>query len=318
MTFGLPSGLAADTKEITWVLAHTPASVFERAAKAFSSEVYQKTDKKITVRVISANDLLSRKAGAHEALNAVRSGTAQMSQVYTSILAVDSPDLLALDLPFLFRSHAHAEKVLEGKIGQKLLASLDKKQLKGLAFTYSGGYEVIPTTTKEIHKLEDLKGMRIRTTSSPISRQTLLSWGAEPVSMDVDESTDSLKKNLIDGKETTYARFTDAKEHEVVKIVNETEHRLFLTGVVINQDFFSSLPKEHQTVIANAALRAARMEREQSIEDGIASRKSASQHGVKIIALSKSEHARLELASLPVYEKFPEHRALVKQIKAVK
>ena len=88
----------------------------------------------------------------------MQSGNAEMTQIHVSHLGLwNAPDFFALELPFLFDSHEHCARVLEGTVGENLLSDLEKNTpVKGLAFTYSGGYRLI-AADKEIKTAEDLK-----------------------------------------------------------------------------------------------------------------------------------------------------------------
>ena len=96
-----------------------------------------------------------------------------MSQMYTTTLGEFNKDLFVLDMPFLFRSHEHAAQVLEGQIGQSLMAGLAKSSnIQGLAFTYSGGYRMI-AATKALKTVDDFKDVRIRIADRSLCRCAL-------------------------------------------------------------------------------------------------------------------------------------------------
>ena len=66
---------------------------------------------------------------------------------------------MALSLPYLFKSHDHATRVFEGEVGKNLLTHLDNNvQVKGLCFTYSGGYKMLASDTP-VQCMEELKGL---------------------------------------------------------------------------------------------------------------------------------------------------------------
>merc|ERR1719356_1978530 len=75
------------------------------------------------------------KVTKHDLLDLMESGDIEMSQMYTSTLGrKHNRDMWALDMPFLFKDHEHARKVLEGDIGHKLMDDLSKTtNVKGLA-----------------------------------------------------------------------------------------------------------------------------------------------------------------------------------------
>ena len=209
-------GIAGETapqtpKTYLWVIAHEPIDLFKAAADQFSNEIAEKTHGNIKINVMTLPEYAKvynagKEISPDQFLKIVQEGKIQFSQTYTTELGRYSPDMYVLDLPFLFRSHEHAKHVLEGKVGEQLLASVTSEHVRGLAFTYSGGYRILPSK-KKIAKLEDFKGMRIRTSGSPVAQATFKALGAEPVVMGLNQIGDSMKDGDIVAGESTYARF---------------------------------------------------------------------------------------------------------------
>ena len=93
----------------------------------------------------------------HDLLDLMEQGKIEMSQMYTTWLAekVDQ-DMLALDMPFIFTDHDHATRVLEGEVGEFLLNKItEKSNVRGMAFTYSGGFRNV-ISSKKVDRLSDL------------------------------------------------------------------------------------------------------------------------------------------------------------------
>jgi TRAP-type C4-dicarboxylate transport system substrate-binding protein len=93
----------------------------------------------------------------HDLLDLMEQGKIEMSQMYTTWLAekIDQ-DMLALDMPFIFADHDHATRVLEGEVGEFLLNKItEKSNVRGMAFTYSGGFRNV-ISSKKVDRLSDL------------------------------------------------------------------------------------------------------------------------------------------------------------------
>ena len=231
-------------------------------------------------------------------------GKLEMTQTYTPLLGQFDMDLWALDLPFLFRDHAHAAAVLDGPIGQRLLKGLLHFNLRGLAFTYSGGFRMIATKDREIHRWEDLNGLKMRTSYSPVSIRLMEQLGVTPVPSRTEDVQDLADSGEIDAAESTYPRYWALGHNKSLKTINETYHSLFLTAIVVNERFFKSLPKAYQASLEGAAKQAAVMERAQSISDGETARKSAQEMGLKIVTMSEPERRRFAERTESMYERF--------------
>ena len=307
--------------KIRWILAHEPIGLFQRAAKRFSAELESRAPGQVVIELLTLREYADKYnkgvlPDQGEVVNLMKNGNVEMSQLYTTTLGRWDNDLYALDLPFLFRDHEHAQKVLDGKIGKSLLAGLaDGGAVRGLAFTYSGGYRVIPALTA-IHKIEDFKGMKIRTSSSPVAEDTFLLLGAKPVVMDLEAIGSSMKQGLIQAAESTYPRFYSMRQNEFSKVLNDTKHSLFLTSIVVSDSFWKGLSPDLQSAIANAAQIAGRIERDEAIQDAEVTKAKCAQDGVQVVTLSPAEEAKFKSVTSSLYKKYKSYftKGLVESI----
>lgn len=297
-----------DIIKIRWVLAHEPVDLFKEAADFFSKEMKKKTNGKVLVEVMTVPEYErayngNKKMKSSEVVKYIQQGKIEMSQTYTTDLGVVNPDMFVLDLPFLFKDHGHAKKTLEGDVGEQLLAGLSQSNLRGLAFTYSGGYRIIPSN-KPIAKVEDFKGLKIRTSNSPVAQDTFRMLGATPVPMGLDDISSAVATKRIEGAESTYPRFYSMKQNEFSSVLNDTQHSLFLTSIILNEKTWQSLSEQEKKAFKETAIAAARLERDQSIRDAVATREKCIEEGIKVYELSKSEQAKFKKVMAPLYEKY--------------
>lgn len=296
-------------RHVKWVLAHEPIELFIRAAKKFADEVNSKAPGQLDIEVMTMSEYAEKYnngvvVGKHDLVDLLDTGAIEMSQTYTITLGKINKDFYALDLPFLFKDHDHAGRVFEGEIGAGLLDSLQQsKKIKGLAFTYSGGFRIIPGN-ETVAKIEDLRGMKMRTSFSPVAIETFKTLGADVVPMELEELSENLGSANVAVGESTYPRVYALGHDKVSKVINHTEHSLFLTSILIGSEFWDSLTSELQTVVSQAALAAARYERELSIQDIELVQKRAEADGIEIVKMSKEEQARFADATKVVYSKF--------------
>lgn len=310
---------AAEKKkhEIKWLLAHDPVSLFIEAANYFAKEVEKRTEGEVEVSILTTKDLDPKKynvkhvynkkykvVSPNEVIRLLMDGQVQMTQTYTTSLGKYNSQLWILDLPYLFRDHAHATKVLDGEIGTRLMAGLGKNNMKGLAFTYSGGFRILPTNGREIRKMEDFKGLKVGTSGSPVAKAVFEELGGLGVSMPLVKGKEMTKKGLVEGIETTYPRLYSMGQNKVSKVMNDTKHSLFLTSIVINQKFYKDLPEKHRKIVREVAKEAAALERDISIKDGIKTKEKCVKDGFKVVELPLSEQLRIKKAVAPLHQKF--------------
>lgn len=257
---------------IKWIIFHQPVDIFLRTANAFSEEISQLTNNRINVEVYTLDDYCKKfkdQLSIHP-MALIESGETQMSQMYTNDLAeARATDFYALELPFLFRSHDHATKVMEGSIGENLLNNTlpSTTKVRGLAFTYSGGYRVM-ASSKKIRSADDLKGLNIGVRTNPIYADMAKAFGCESTSIVESDVEDTKKlRTKINTIETTLPRYVVEADRKVHKHIVNTAHSLFLTTLIINENFWNSLSIDDQISMRKAALNSARKERNWSIED---------------------------------------------------
>ena len=299
-------------KHIKWVLAHEPISLFLRAAEVFVADVNARAPGQFNIEVMTMSEYSNKynngvEVSKHDLVDLMDQGLIQMSQTYTITLGKINKDFYALDLPFLFSDHDHATRVFEGAVGQQLLDSLEEsKNVKGLAFTYSGGFRIIPGN-EAVSKIEDLRGMKVRTSHSPVAIDTFKAVGADVVPMELEELTTGLEQADVTVGESTYPRVYALGQDRVSRVVNHTEHSLFLTSILVGTDFWNTLTAEQQHTIGLAAKTAARAERTLSIADIAATQERCEQDGIQVVKMSKAEQYRFAQATESVYAKYQDY-----------
>jgi C4-dicarboxylate-binding protein DctP len=284
-----------------------------KVAETFANEVNEKTNGMFNIEVLSLSDYAAKYNGGnaitkHDLLGLIDSGAIEMSHIYSNWLGDYNKDLHALDLPFLFKDHDHVDRVLEGEIGQELLANVAKNSnVQGLAFTYSGGYKIVPAK-KAITKVEDFQGLDIRTSKSPVCMEIFSTLGAKPnQSIDIEYLTEAGKAGLVDGGESTYVRVFPLNQTEAFSYINETNHNLLLTSIIVNKDWMSQFDEETKQILSDAAFTAARQERRQSVADvpGIIAEFQAK--GVQLVTMTEEEKQKFVEATTSVYNKFEDY-----------
>ena len=296
-------------KTIRWVIAHEPIDLFLKAAQRFSTSVKAKTKGAIDIEILSLTEYsqkynAGKRVTKHDLLQLMEDGVVEMSQMYTTWLGHYNKDMFVLDMPFLFRDHTHADSVLEGDIGEYILNGLAKTPVRGLAFTYSGGYRIIPAN-KELSTVEAFRGTKIRTARSPVAIDTFNALGAEVNStVELEEMNEAADSGVIDAGESTFVRVIPLKQNESFEYVNDTAHSLFLTSIIIATKFWDTLDAETQQIMKDAALDAARAERKEAVEQIPEIIADCKQKNVPVVSMSAEETDKFKTLVAPLYDKY--------------
>ena len=300
------------TTKIRWVIAHEPLNLFIRAAEDFERKVNaEQSEHKIEVEIMTLTEYAQRYNNGvvvtkHDLLDLMEAGKIEMSQMYTTWLAEHyEPDMLAFDLPFLFKDHEHATRVLEGEVGEYLLDKVSSKSnVRGLSYTYSGGFRQM-ISNKPVSTLAELAGTTQRSNRNPVAQATLTALGVTPHACEVEDLRAEVVNGNCEGGETNYPRMYPLRQNEVTKTVIDTEHSLFLTSMIIGDAFWNSLSPEVQAVIKKAAIEAGREERAETIRDGeIAKKRLVAEEGAVIHPLTAEEKAWAVAKTAVVYDQF--------------
>jgi TRAP-type C4-dicarboxylate transport system substrate-binding protein len=149
--------------------------------------------------------------------------------------------------------------------------------------------------------------MKLRANRNPVAKATLKALKGSDKDIhicEIEDLTDHVATGKCDGGETTYSRVYPLKQNEVIESVVDTKHSLFLTSMIMRENFWKTLSPEVQAVIKDAAIKAGRNERQATIEDGEEAKKRLIEEGVNIHELTPEEKADWEEKTKKVYEKF--------------
>lgn len=296
---------------IRWVIAHEPAYLFYRVAEDFKRLVNEHRDvANIEIEILTNTDYNqkyspSEPVNKHNLWKLLQDGTVQITQMQTTSLARQfNREMHVLDLPFLFETHDQAQQTLEGEVGQYLLNSFDQSsKLKGLAYTYSGGFRLMPFSGS-VKTLAEAAGQPVRSGMSPIAQDTVRAFGFTPVPTEIEEVSDIVKSKQAVGAEHVAQRLLPDRCEDWIDTIIDTEHSLFLTSIVVNTDWWNSLDQQVRDVFTACALQAARNERDLSIKDSKTSLDHLASTGVNVIKLDQDQKQTLRQQAQTVYDKY--------------
>ena len=314
------------TTKIRWVIAHEPIRLFYRAAKDFEASLNaQQCAEKIEIEIMTPEEysmkyndgvLISK----HDLLDLMDQGRVEMSQLYSTWMAEKYvQDLLAFEMPFIFRDHDHATRVLEGDVGEQLLTQVLEKshnKIRALSYTYSGGFRCAIVNEK-VSTLAELVGKSVRSNRNPVAQSLWRNVGARPYVCEIEDVTEAYENQKITAADTVYSRVYPLNQDKHTKTVIDSRHTLFLTTMLISEPFWNTLSPEVRAVIKNAAIEAGRKERAETIRDGQEARAQLVQDGATIVELDAKEDAEFRSCAENVYQEFQDFFpvGLIDQIK---
>ncbi|MEW6045448.1 MAG: TRAP transporter substrate-binding protein [Bacillota bacterium] len=273
------TSMAAAQASRTIRLPHCCAagSHFDVAATKFAELLEQKTNGRLKVRVFPGGQL----GQETEVIQQVQAGTIEMTIIGHDPLAQFAPITTLLSMPYLLRDHDQAFRVLEGPVGKEIERALREKRLRVLGWGNNGA-RVYTNNRRPIEKPEDLRGLKIRSPQSPVNLAITEALGGIPVAMPYGEVYTALQQKTIDGQENAVINIYPAKLHEVQRYMSMTHHLLSFVVLVVNDNFFNSLPADIQKAMQEAADEALAFQRQYVV--GLTNELVAKmqEHGVKV------------------------------------
>ncbi|MCC2610521.1 TRAP transporter substrate-binding protein [Neorhizobium sp. Rsf11] len=265
----------------------------------FAEIVKEKSGGKIEVKLFPGGVL----GGDVQTVSALQGGVVEMLVLNAGILASNVKDFGAVDLPFLFNSGEEADKVMDGPFGKSLIDKLPPAGLVGLAY-WELGFRNLTNNRHAVAKLEDIKGLKIRTLQSPIPIELFNSLDANAVPLPYTELYTALETGTVDGQENPFANILNAKFYEVQKYLTVTRHQYNPQIVLVSKKFWDGLNDEEKAVLQSAAVEARDFQRKVSREADAKALDEIKATGMQVTELSPEETQKLRDAVKPLIDKF--------------
>jgi TRAP-type transport system periplasmic protein len=264
---------------------------------AWGKEVEKKTNGKVKVNYYAAGTLVP----ASQSYDAVTKGIADVSNHVLGYTVGKFPLTEIIDLPLGYPNNTVPTKLANAFYNKFKPKEFD--EVKVLWF-HAQAPGIIHTKSKPITKLEDLKGMKMRTYGSNAKLMGYL--GGTPVAMPMTDVYDALSRGVADGLMAAYEALEGFRIGEQVKYHTENYDTSYSATFVVamNKKKWNSLPPDVQQVIDGMSPEY--IEKFASMWDEI--EKSGKQYcikrGNKIITLDKAEQAKWVAKAQPLFEDY--------------
>ncbi len=307
---GLVFAQAAQARDFRSADVHPTDYPTVEAVRAMGKALKEQSKDKLGVKVFAAGALGSER----DTIEQLKIGGLDMMRINAALLNNIVPETLAISMPFVFRSTEHMRHVLDGPIGDEVLAAMAPQGMVGLAF-YDSGARSIYTVKRPIRTLADVKGMKIRVQQSDLFVAMMEALGANATPMPYGEVYTGLKTGIVDGAENNWPSYESSRHFEAAKFYNATEHSMVPEVLVFSKKIFDTLSKDDQALVRKTAKDSVATMRQLWDEREAKSRKVAEAGGAQVIAIADKKPFIDAMA--PVYARFaatPKLRELVKRI----
>jgi tripartite ATP-independent transporter DctP family solute receptor len=219
-----------------------------QAVEYMARLVAERTGGRHTIRVFHSRQLGEEK----DTIEGTKAGAIELNRTNIVPLGAFVPTVNALAMPFLFRSPGHLHKVLDGDIGDEILASLQPHGFVGLTF-YDSGARSIYNSVRPIRSMADLKGLKIRVQQSQLMVDMMKALGADPIEMPYGQVLTGLATKLIDGAENNWPSYVTTDHYRHAGYYTLTEHLMAPEVLVMSTKAWETLSEPDRKIFKEAA-----------------------------------------------------------------
>jgi len=175
----------------------------------------------------------------NKVLEAMLQGDVQMAAPSLSKFETFTKKFRLFDLPFVFEDINAVDRYQNSPDGQKLLKSMERKGLLGLAFWHNGMKQM--SANKPLLSPKDAAGLKFRVQPSDVLVAQFEALGANPQKMAFSEVYGGLQTKVVDGQENTWSNIYGKNFFEVQDGTTETNHGIIDYLVVTSTDWWDGL-----------------------------------------------------------------------------
>ena len=218
-------------------------------------------------------------------LQLVRSGDIDFAIVSSANTSTISPQAGVMSLHFLFRNEEHNIKALaDPKVFEAIRDMVDDtvQGIHAIALGTQGFRHLYGK--KEVHKVEDMKGYKVRVQATATEDTMFAAYGAQTVHMPFGSVYTSLQTGVVDFAENAVNVYLINKHYEVAPVLSMTEHEANNAIMWISDRLWQSLNAEQKQWVMTAARDVSLQEPKRAFELERSAAAKLEKMGVKIVS----------------------------------
>src|SRR3982075_2970169 len=217
-------------------------------------------------------------------LQLVKSGDLEFAIVSSANTSTISPQAGVMSLHFLFRNEGHVIKALADKQVIDAIKAMIDDTTQGLHVIATGSQGVRNIySKKEVSKVDDVKGMKIRVQATATEDTMFPAYGAQTVHMPFGSVYTSLQTGVVEAAENSINVYLINRHYEVAPVLSITEHEANNALVFISDKLWQSLSAEQRQWVTTAAAEVSVKEPAKAFELEKSAATKLKSLGVKIV-----------------------------------
>lgn len=280
-----------------------PASIHNRAAARFGELLVQQFGERIDFQLIGNVLDLGRPSG--DLPKMVAAGELSCCYISSVRFTQPVPEFKLLELPFVIRDRATAQRLFGGEYGALLKRRMEANTPFRLLGVWDNGFRHVTNRVRPIRTPADCAGLKIRCQVSEMHVEALRAMGFDPVSVDVKEFVDGIAGPRFDGQENPLTNTYNFGVHEFHRYHTLTGHLFGASVAIVNRAHYEAWPADLRAAVDAAAVEATRHQHAlAAAEDAEMLEQYEHVADHEIIHLSEAERAPFIAAVRPVIDKY--------------
>ena len=285
------------------------------AVQRMGKKLEAATEGRLSIQMFPSMQL----GGEKEMIEQAQLGALQIARISVGAVGPVVDDVNVFNMPFVFRDSKHMEAVIDGDIGNELLAKITANEKTGLVALcwMNAGSRNIYNNKRPIKTMADLKGLKVRMMGNPLFVDTMNALGGNGVALGFDQVFASMQTGVIDGAENNPPSFVAQNHNQVAKYFTMTEHLIIPELLVFSRISWNKLTPADQALITKFAKEAQAEQRVLWYEAENAAIAKMKASGTEMIM--EVDKKPWQEAVKPVWDKYgAKYAEMVKRIEAVK
>lgn len=252
--FSMACATQAVAQTVNLKLAHgaTPGQAIGKGMIKFAELVGSKSGGGVKVETHLSGSLYNERTS----LEAIVNGAIDLGGASNANWAAFTNTLLFMDLPYVFNDEESFRKVMHGPVGNEIRNRFERDGFKLLMVMDNAGFRDVVNTKRVVKVPSDIKGLKMRTTASPVEIAMMRNWGAVTTAIDWGEVYNALGSGVVDGEFVQPVWLAFAKHYEVLKHATEVKAVIGINTLAMRKDRFEKLPAGVQKALLDAAVEA--------------------------------------------------------------
>lgn len=277
-----------------------------KGGEIWANLVRERTGGRINIKMYPGTSLVG--GDQTREFTAIRQGVIDLAIGSTINWSPQIKQLNLFALPWLSLDFSGMDALTQGEVGKAVFGLVEKAGVVPLAWG-ENGFREVTNSKREIHKPDDMKGLKFRVVGSPLFNDVFSALGANPTQMSFADAQPALASGAVDGQENPMSVFTAAKLHTLSqKYVTMWGYVADPLIFVVNREVWESWTKQDQDIVRQAAVDAGKQEiviaRKGLTAQDDSVVKEVQALGVNVTRLTPAELAAFKKAVKPVYDKW--------------